>query len=95
MGQLALQADVAAKYDLQGINPGTYDFTGFGKIDLCELGVDQADALVSRGFPYLVLKQVKATPKAKAQTDNAAAPVTAEETPAADPIENKDTTLQA
>lgn len=56
MDPLTLQKEVSDKYDLITITPGTYDFAGFGKIDLTTLTVAQADSLVTRKFPFLVAK---------------------------------------
>lgn len=47
---------VTEKYKLTA-KPGLYHFQGFGEIDLRTLTLDQADNLVKRGFPYLILKK--------------------------------------
>lgn len=47
---------VREKYKLT-VSPGLYHFQGFGEIDLQTLTLDQADDLVKRGFPYLILKK--------------------------------------
>jgi hypothetical protein len=47
---------VIEKYKLTA-KPGLYHFQGFGEIDLRTLTLDQADNLVKRGFPYLILKK--------------------------------------
>lgn len=57
-----LQPEVADKYNLEGVKPGTYHFEGFGKIDLTEVDLKRADALALRGFPFLVLKKKESAP---------------------------------
>ncbi len=56
------------KYNLT-IPPGRYHVHGFGEVDLRSLTMQQADHLVSKGFPYLVAKPkgetVKTSPKVK------------------------------
>jgi len=63
--ELKLSKEVSDKYQLNDIVVGNYDFPGYGEIDLQTLTLDSADKLVSRGFPYLVLrkKHVQANPE--------------------------------
>lgn len=60
MRELKLPAEVADKYTLKDIAIGSYQFPGYGEIDLHNLSLSQADALVQKGFPYLVAKKKKA-----------------------------------
>jgi hypothetical protein len=57
-----LKSEVAAKYNLVGVEVGKHIFNGLGEIDLAELKLDDADNLVANGFKYLVLKKSKALP---------------------------------
>lgn len=50
-----MDKSVAEKYTLTGIEPGKYDFPGYGVLDLRTLTVAQADALAARKFPWLKL----------------------------------------
>lgn len=65
-----LQSEVADKYELTGVPVGTFDFNGYGRIDLTKMGLAEADALVAAEFPFLVEKKkeakVKALPTASA-----------------------------
>jgi hypothetical protein len=40
-------------YKITGIEPGKYDFFGFGAIDLTKITDADAEVLVMRGFKYL------------------------------------------
>lgn len=66
---LALQPEVAAKYDLKGAAPGISHFPGFGEIDLTKLDVKKADRLVTRGFSWLVAKPAPAAKPSAPATD--------------------------
>jgi hypothetical protein len=67
-----LRPDVARKYYVPTIKPGKYNFKGFGDIDLCQITLEQADALFAKNFPFLKLKRqptkqpVKTAPAATA-----------------------------
>lgn len=61
---LTLKSEVAAKYDLIKIAPGTYCFPGFGQIDLTKIDLKRADKLVATGFVWLVVKAPAAAPAA-------------------------------
>jgi hypothetical protein len=61
----ALPQEVAAKYDLKIITPGTYDIPGFGKIDFTTISMAMA-AKVAKKFPYLVEKEATTAKKAVA-----------------------------
>ena len=52
----ALPAEVAEKYNLKIIRPGKYNFDKFGTIDLRTISLEKADALVEKGFTFLVAK---------------------------------------
>lgn len=54
---MKLIPEVAAKYNLVGIKPGKYQFSGFGEIDLTKIDLVEADGLVKLGFPHLVTKK--------------------------------------
>ncbi len=54
---MKLQKEVAAKYRMQTIRPGKYNFPKFGTIDLREITLRQADELVAKGFPFLVKRE--------------------------------------
>jgi hypothetical protein len=57
-----LKADVAAKYNLVGVEVGKHIFNGLGEIDLETMDVQLADDLVAKGFQYLVPKKQKTLP---------------------------------
>lgn len=54
---MKLNPEVSAKYNLVGVKPGKYQFSGFGEIDLTKIDLAEADGLVKMGFPHLVLKK--------------------------------------
>ncbi len=69
-----LKKEVAEKYSLKSIRPGKYAFAKFGEIDLRTITLKQADELVKKGFPFLVLKkkdlsESEAEAKAKAEAE--------------------------
>ncbi len=73
-----LPKEVAEKYNLKSIRAGKYVFPKFGEIDLRTITLKQADELVKKGFPFLVLKkkdlseseaEAKAKAKAKAEAE--------------------------
>ena len=51
------------KYELVGVEPGIHHVAGFGKIDLTNLDVEEADHLYKAKFPFLKLKS-KTPPEA-------------------------------
>jgi len=51
------------KYEIVGVEPGIHHVAGFGKIDLVNLDVEEADNLHKLNFPFLKLKAN--TPAAK------------------------------
>jgi hypothetical protein len=57
MAKRALLPEVAAKYKLVGISPGTYSFSGIGTLDLCSMDLALADQLAANGFQFLELKK--------------------------------------
>ena len=58
-----LKDEVAAKYRLKIIRPGKHVFAEYGTIDLRKIDLKKADALVEKGFPYLVEIPKKDSPK--------------------------------
>jgi|GEM_PF-2511020 len=54
------------KYELVGVEPGIHDVAGFGKTDLTNMDVEEADHLYKAKFPFLKLKSKTPpeTPKA-------------------------------
>lgn len=63
MNKKGLKTEVAAKYNLVGIEAERHCFAGLGEIDLCEMDLTLADNLAGNGFTYLVPKKKKATPE--------------------------------
>lgn len=63
MAKKKLSPEVAAKYTLQGVEPGRHHFNGFGVYDMCTLSLAEAEELVKQGFKWLQLKKNK-PPKA-------------------------------
>jgi hypothetical protein len=57
-----LPADVAEKFDMKTVQPGTYAIQGYGIVNFAKLTVATAQKLVDRGFPYLVAKAVPDAP---------------------------------
>lgn len=51
------------KYEIVGVEPGIHDVAGFGKIDLNNLDVVEADHLFNAKFPFLQ-KKSKVAPEA-------------------------------
>lgn len=55
--EIKLKDDVAQKYNLVGWSGGHKQLFGsMGIVDINEINLSKADALVKRGFKYLVLK---------------------------------------
>lgn len=54
-----LSPEVAEKYRLKTIRPGKFNFEGYGTIDLRTMKIAKADELYEKGFPFLVLKEIK------------------------------------
>lgn len=65
MAALELAKEVGEKYDLHTLHPGIYDVAGFGRVDLTTISLEQADALVAFGFPFLILKEAPDAKTAK------------------------------
>jgi hypothetical protein len=63
MRKNSLKPEVAAKYNLVGVEAGRHGFAGLGEIDLCEMDLPLADQLVAGGFPFLVAKKKPAALK--------------------------------
>lgn len=76
----ALQIEVAEKYKLVGVKVGRFQFSGFGTINLPDVNLAHADALVAGGFPHFELKKKEsaqpADNKAKVTTTGPGASVT-------------------
>jgi hypothetical protein len=61
MKKKTLSPEVAEKFNLVGVAPGTHDFNGYGRFDLCSMTLSEAEALIEKGFTWLVPKK-KNTP---------------------------------
>jgi hypothetical protein len=75
-----LRPDVARKYYVPTIKPGKYNFKDFGDIDLCQITLEQADALFAKNFPFLKLKRpgsAKFAEQKKSEPPATTAPATA------------------
>jgi len=57
---LKLPAEVAEQYTLKDIEVGSYNFPGYGEVDLQNLTLIKAESLVRAGFPHLVPKKKNA-----------------------------------
>lgn len=52
------------KYDVVIVEPGIHDVAGFGRVDLINLPIEEADLLHKAGFPFLAKKKkAEATPE--------------------------------
>ena len=67
--QPALQPEVAEKYNLVGVKVGRFQFSGFGTINLPDVDLAHADALVAGGFTHFEPKKKESAqpPEAKAK----------------------------
>lgn len=51
------EKEFTEKYNLVTVEPGLYDVAGFGRVDLINLSMEEADGLFKAGFPFLEKKK--------------------------------------
>ena len=59
-----MKEEVAKKYKLVGIELGTHYFPVFGKVDLTQISLEEAEAMIKLGFKFL--QPVEKAPKPEA-----------------------------